>query len=96
MFSSYVALMSNIIDSNPSTIEYDSKKQEWKHAMMEEYQSIMKHDVWVVLRLEGNSIVTSKLIYKIKHAADGSMKRDFWLEYSPSKREKDMMKLFLL
>ena len=32
----------------------------------------MKNDVWdVVPRPEGNSVVTSKWIYKIKHATDG-------------------------
>jgi hypothetical protein len=65
--------------------------------MMEEYQFIMKNDVWeVVSRLEGKSIVTSKFIYKIKHATNESVKIDFWLKYSPSKREKTMMKIFLL
>ena len=40
-------------------------------AMMEEYTSIMKNDVWdIVLRLEGKSVVTSRWQYKIKHAAD--------------------------
>ena len=44
--------------------------------MIEEYQSIMKNDVWdVVQRLEVNSVVTSKWIYKIKHAADGSIEK---------------------
>ena len=34
----------------------------------------MKNDVWdVVPRPEGKSVVTSKWIYKIKHAADGSI-----------------------
>ena len=43
---------------------------------IEEYQSIMKNDVWdVVPRPNGKSIVTSKWIYKIKHAADGSIKK---------------------
>jgi hypothetical protein len=37
MFSSYVVLMSNIIDSKPSTIEEAAEKQEWKDAMMDEY-----------------------------------------------------------
>jgi hypothetical protein len=33
----------------------------------------MKNDVWDnVLRLEGKSVVTSKWIYKINHAVDGS------------------------
>jgi hypothetical protein len=44
--------------------------------MMEEYQSIMNNDVWeVVLSPEGKSVVTSKWIYKIKHAADGSIEK---------------------
>ena len=44
--------------------------------MTEEYQFIMKKDVWdIVLRPEGKSVVTSKWIYKIKHAADGSVEK---------------------
>ena len=44
--------------------------------MMEEYQYIIKNDVWdVVPRPEGKFVVTSKWIYKIKHAADGSIKK---------------------
>ena len=44
--------------------------------MMEEYQSIMKNDVWdIVLRPEGKSVVTSKWIYKIKYTVDGSIER---------------------
>ena len=43
---------------------------------MEEYSSIMKNDVWeVVPRLEGKSVVTSRWLYKIKHVADGSIKK---------------------
>ena len=42
--------------------------------MIEEYQSIMKNDVWdVVPRPDGKSVVTSKWIYKIKHTVDGSI-----------------------
>ena len=44
--------------------------------MHEEYQSIMKNDVWdVVPRPERKSVVTTKWIYKIKHAADGSIEK---------------------
>ena len=44
--------------------------------MIEEYQSIMKNDVWdVVPRPDGKSVVTSKWIYKIKHAIDGSIEK---------------------
>ena len=44
--------------------------------MIEEYQSIMKNDVWdIVPRPEVKSVVTSKWIYKIKHAADSSIEK---------------------
>ena len=44
--------------------------------MIEEYQLIMKNDVWeIVLRPEKNSKVTSKWIYKIKHAAHGIIEK---------------------
>ena len=44
--------------------------------MIEEFQLIMKNDVWDVFpRPEGKSVVTSKWIYKTKHTADGSIKK---------------------
>ena len=43
---------------------------------MDEYHSIMKNDVWeIVLRPKGKSVVTSRWIYKLKHAADGSVEK---------------------
>ena len=43
---------------------------------MEEYRSIMRNDVWdVFLRPEGKSVVTSKWIYKIKHAVDCTVEK---------------------
>jgi hypothetical protein len=44
--------------------------------MMEEYQSIMKNDVWdIVPRPKRKFVVTSKWIYKIKHTADDSIEK---------------------
>ena len=44
--------------------------------MIEEYQTIMKNDVWdIVPRPEGKSIVTSKWIHKIKHVVDGNIEK---------------------
>jgi hypothetical protein len=75
-FSSYISAMSHIIDIEPSCHGEAAGQQVWKNAMAEEYQSIMKNDVWdIVLRPEGRSIVTSKWIYKIKHATDGSVEK---------------------
>ena len=40
--------------------------------MAEEYQSIMKNDVWeIVPSPKEKSVVASKWVYKIKHAVDG-------------------------
>ena len=45
-------------------------------SMIEEYHSIMKNDVWErASRLKKKYVVTSKWIYKIKHAADGSIEK---------------------
>ena len=75
-YNSYVVLLCDIIDKEPSTYEEATKRKEWKDAMIREYQSIMKNDVWeIVLRLEKKSVVTSKWVYKIKLAANGSIKK---------------------
>jgi hypothetical protein len=68
--------MSHIIDIKPSCHEEATSQQVWQDAMTKEYQSILKNDAWdIVPRPEGKSIVTSKWIYKIKHAADGSVEK---------------------
>jgi hypothetical protein len=75
-FCSYLAMVSNICESEPSTFEEVVDQQVWKDAMVEEYNSIMKNDVWeVVSRPKGKLVVTSRLLYKIKHAADGSIEK---------------------
>ena len=44
--------------------------------MTKEYQSIMKNDIWdIVPKPGGKSVVSSKRMYKIKHAADGSIEK---------------------
>jgi hypothetical protein len=68
--------MTHIIDLEPTFHGEASGEQVWKDAMTEEYQSILKNDVWdVVPRLEGKSVVNSKWIYKIKHVVDGSIEK---------------------
>jgi hypothetical protein len=75
-YSSYLELLCDIIDVEPTCYEEASEKKEWKDAMIEEYQSIIKNDVWdVVLRPKEKSIVISKWIYKMKHSTDGSIKK---------------------
>ena len=45
IYSSYMVLLSNIIDVEPFSFEEAMGKQVWKDAMHEEYHSIMKNDV---------------------------------------------------
>jgi hypothetical protein len=75
-YSIYMALMCNIIDSEPSSFEEALERRVWQDAMMEENSSIMKNDVWdIVSRLERKSVVNSKWIYKINHAAYDSVEK---------------------
>jgi hypothetical protein len=75
-FCSYIAMVSSIGESEPSTFEEATGRQVWRDAMMEEYNSIMKNDVWeIVPRPEWKSVVTSRWLYKLKYAADDSIEK---------------------
>ena len=68
LHSNYVSLMSNILDKDAMCFEESSKKKEWMDAMIEEYQSILKNDVWEVVPIpKDKSVVSSKWIFKTKH-----------------------------
>ena len=76
IYSNYVALMSNLVDEEPTCFEVASKKKEWMKAMIEEYQSIIKNDFWDVIPIPNEkSIVCSKQIFMTKHSADGSIEK---------------------
>jgi hypothetical protein len=67
-FPNYMALMSNIIDVEPSNFEETTYQHVWRDAMVEECTSTMRNDVWdIVSRLKGNSIVSFRWLYKIKY-----------------------------
>ena len=75
-YSRYTTHITKLIEAKPSTFEEVVKHQEWKDAMYEEYQSIMKNGVWeIVPRPKCKSVVTSKWLYKIKHPANGSINK---------------------
>jgi hypothetical protein len=75
-FSSYMALMSDLVEKEPTCFEEAVQKEEWMDPMTKEYQSIMKNDVWeVVPRPKKKDVVSSKWIYKIKHAVDRSIEK---------------------
>jgi hypothetical protein len=75
-FSSYTALMCDLLDEEPTCFEEAFQKKEWADAMTEEYQSIIKNNVWeIVPRQKGKDVVSSKWLFKIKHAIDGSIEK---------------------
>ena len=75
-FSSYLALMCDLIEKEPTCLEEAIQKKCWADAMTEEYQSIIKNDVWeIVPRPKSKDVVSSKWLYKIKHVVDGSIEK---------------------
>jgi hypothetical protein len=73
---SYLAMVTSITDAEPTTFAEVFDQQVWREAMLEEYDSIMRNDVWeVVSRPMGKSIVTSRWLYKTKYDANGSIEK---------------------
>jgi hypothetical protein len=76
ILGAYLALVTSIKDTEPRTFAQAVDHQVWREAMVEEYDSIMRNDVWeVVPRPVGKSVVTSMWLYKTKYAADGSIEK---------------------
>jgi hypothetical protein len=75
-FSSYTALMCDLLEEEPTCFEEAIQRKEWADAMTEEYQSIMKNEVWeIVPRPKDKDVVSSRWLFKIKHAVDGSIEK---------------------
>jgi hypothetical protein len=68
--------MCNLFDEEATCFEEAIQKKEWEDAMKEEYKSIIKNDVWEIVPIpKGKDVVSSKWLFKIKHAADGSIEK---------------------
>jgi hypothetical protein len=75
-FSSYTALMCDLLEEEHTYFEESIQRKEWEDAMTEEYQSIIKNDVWeIVPRPKSKDMVSSKWLFKIKHIVDGSIEK---------------------
>ena len=62
--------------TEPYSFEEAAQEPTWVDAMVEEYDSIVRNSVWeIVPRPMGKLVVDSKWIYKVKQAADGSVKK---------------------
>jgi hypothetical protein len=72
----YLALVMSIKDNEPQTFVQAVDHQVWREAMIEEYDSIVRYDVWdVVPRPVGKSVVTSRWLYKTNIATYGSVEK---------------------
>jgi hypothetical protein len=75
-FSSYTTLMCDLLEEEPTCFEEAIQRKEWVDVMTEEYQSIIKNEVWeIVPKRKSKDVVSSKWIFKIKHVADGSIEK---------------------
>jgi len=74
MYIGYMSLMTDIIETEPSSFEEVVEKHVWVDAMVEEYNSNLNNNVLqVVPRPTDKSIVGSKWIFKVKNATNGSI-----------------------
>ena len=71
-----MAIMTKVVETEPSSFEEVVEKPVWVDAMVEEYESILKNNVWeVVPRSVDKLVVGSRWIFKVKHAVDGSIEK---------------------
>jgi hypothetical protein len=75
-YFSYIALFCDIIEEESTNYEEAAKKKVWKYDMIEEYQSILKNDVWdVIPRPRDKYVISSKWIFKTKNSTTGSIEK---------------------
>ena len=71
-----MALTGECVESEPSSFEEAMQQLIWVVAMVEEYDSIVRNNVWdVVSRPENKSVVSSHWLYRVKQAIDGSVEK---------------------
>lgn len=75
-YTGYMALMSESVEIEPSSFEEVVQQPVWVVTMVEEYDSIIRNNVWeVVSRPKDNSMVSYRWICKVKQASKGSVKK---------------------
>ena len=67
--------MCDIVDQEPTSYEEYVHKKEWVEAMMEEYQSIMKNDVWDIVPKPEKKCDMFEMDIQDKHVAYGSIEK---------------------
>ena len=71
-----MALFGECVATEPYSFEEAVQQPVWVESMVKEYDSIMHNSVWDVVPRPGDkSVVTSRWLYKVKHAADGNIEK---------------------
>ena len=71
-----MALTGECVETEPSSFKEAVQQSIWVDAMVEEYDSIVRNNVWdVVPRPENKLVVSSHWLYKVKKAVDGSVEK---------------------
>jgi len=71
-----MALMTGLVEIKPSSFEEAEEKLVWFDAMVEEYESIVKRNVWeLVPRSADKLVVGLRWIFKVKQAVDESIEK---------------------
>ncbi len=73
-YTGYMVLIRECVETEPYSFEEAMQQPIWVDAMVEEYDSIVWNNVWDgVPRPENMLVVSSRWIYKVKQATDGSV-----------------------
>lgn len=73
--SSFIA-MTGVYD--PVTVQdalSSEQAADWKHAMQEEYSSLIENDTWILVRLPGERVINNRWVFKTKTTASGEIER---------------------
>eukprot|EP00253_Pinus_taeda_P022366 PITA_22366 len=71
-----MALVGECVATEPSSSQEAVQQLVWVDAMVEECNSIIRNSVWDVVPRPGDkSVVSSRRLYKVKQAADGSVEK---------------------
>lgn len=62
--------------TEPKSVKVALSDPKWKHAMIEEYQALMRNKTWDLVPLPaGKQPIGSKWVFRMKYNADGSLNR---------------------
>ena len=74
MENAFITNMMNVVE--PSSYKEVNERSEWKIAMEQEYDSIIKNNTWELVELpRGKQTIGCKWLYKPKLNADGTIKK---------------------